>query len=83
MTPKLVRDKSNYRLDLEHFCENCPNFDILDDCTEYDSNIYGEQKRYFHRITCKNMVMCDNIYGHILRQEKEKQKEENKNEKSS
>lgn len=75
MTSK-PKEKSNYRLELKFFCENCPNFEVLDDCTSYQTNVYDKPTKYVHHITCKNMEMCLNIYRRILMMEKEKQKED-------
>lgn len=77
------KDGSHYRMDLEPYCENCPNFQVEDILVKKTTNEYGRKDTLYHTITCSHMDMCDQIYAHILNLEKEKQKEETKDEKSS
>lgn len=56
-------NSSNYILMIEPYCENCPEFDVVDREEEYfsDDYYYPPVKKILHTITCKHRKRCDNM----------------------
>ena len=62
-------------IDMEFYCDGCQEMDPEVENTDYC--YYGDMKKVGREsaIVCKNRYMCQNIYQHIVKKIKDKEKE--------
>ena len=69
---------SNYMLLIEDYCENCPEFEVVDRDEEffYDDFYYPPTKKILHTITCKHRKRCSNMVDWLRKNENKKEKKD-------
>lgn len=70
MTARKNSIPNGFRLDLEHYCTDCPLFKARTDVLEVESGNYAQSDKLYYTLTCERIESCRSIYQSFLEKER-------------